>query len=88
MKFSQANSWKAHGVPFGAMVQDLEHRLMLISMIWRFQECHWDRWNRSGTLESISGEGWEARVSRDLHGRRSNKLKISLRIFDPQEIEI
>ena len=30
----------------------------------------------------------EARVSRDLHGRRSNKLKISLRIFDPQEIEI
>ena len=57
VKFSQANSWKAHGVPFGAMVQNLEHRLMLISMIWRFQECHWDRWNRSGTLESISGEG-------------------------------
>ena len=57
MKFSQASSWKAHGIPFGATVQNLEHRLMLISMIWRFQECHWDRWNRSGTLESIVGDG-------------------------------
>ena len=57
VKFSQANSWKAHGVPFGATVQNLEHRIMLISKLWRFQKCHWERWNRPGTLDSIPGEG-------------------------------
>ena len=55
--FCQANCWKAHGIAFGAMVQDLEHKLMFISMIWRFQICYWERWNLFGTLESISGEG-------------------------------
>ena len=63
--FHQANSWKAHGVPFGAMVQALEHRPMLISMICRFQKCYWERWNSSGTLESIPGDGCAVRTNVD-----------------------
>ena len=55
--FSQANCWKAHGIAFGATGQGLEHKLMLISMIWRFQKCYWECWNRSGTLESFPGDG-------------------------------
>ena len=55
--FPWANCWNAHRIVFGAMVPSLEHKLMLIFMIWRFQKCYYERWNRSGTLESSPGDG-------------------------------
>ena len=36
----QAKCWNTHGIAFGAPLEDLEHSLMLISRIWRFQICY------------------------------------------------